>query len=94
MVIFFVNDHKILFKYQSDFWKSHSTYLVLTILMDKITKSLENGDYVISVFLDFSKAFETVDNKILLFKLCYGIRDSAFSWFWKLFDEPETVCHS
>ena len=32
--------------------------------MDKITKSRENGDYVICVFLDFSKAFDTVDHKI------------------------------
>ena len=50
--------------------------------MDKITKSLENGDYVIGVFLDFSKAFDTVDHKILLSKLCYyGIRGSALDWF-------------
>ena len=62
--------------------KSHSTYLVLTILMDKITKSLENGDYVIGVFLDFGKAFDTVDHEILLSKLCYyGIRGSELDWF-------------
>ena len=78
----YLDYNKILFKYQFGFRKSHSTYLALIILMDKITKSLENGDYVIGVFLDFSKAFDNVDHKILLSKLCYyGIRGSALDWF-------------
>ena len=34
---------------------------VLT-LVDKISEALNNGDYVIGVFLDFSKAFDTVDH--------------------------------
>ena len=41
---------------------------VLT-LVDKISEALNNGDYVIGVFLDFSKAFDTVDHDILLKKL-------------------------
>ena len=81
-VISFLNENDVLFKYQFGFRKSHSTYLALTVLMDKLIKSLENGNYVIGVFLDFSKAFDTVDHKILLAKLChYGIRGSALDWF-------------
>ena len=69
-------------KFQFGFRKSHSTYLALTVLMDKLIKSLENGNYVVGVFLDFSKAFDTVDHKIILAKLChYGIRGSALDWF-------------
>ena len=50
--------------------------------MDKITKSLENGEFVVGVFLDFSKAFDTVNHDILLTKLRhYGIRGSAMKWF-------------
>ena len=37
--------------------------------------SIDSGNFVISVFLVFRKAFETVDHKILLSKLdFYGIR--------------------
>ena len=36
--------------------------------------SIDSGNFVISVFLDFKKAFDTVDHKILLAKLdFYGI---------------------
>ena len=81
-VISFLNENDVLFKYQFGFRKSHSTYLALTVLMDKLIKSLENGNYVVGVFLDFTKAFDTVDHKILLAKLChYGIRGSALDWF-------------
>ena len=81
-LISFLDQNKILFRYQFGFRKSHSTYLALTVLMDKLINSLENGDYVVGVFLDFSKAFDTVDHKILLSKLChYGIRGTALDWF-------------
>ena len=50
--------------------------------MDKLIKSIENGDHVIGFFLDFSKAFDTVNHSILLNKLHhYGIRGSALDWF-------------
>ena len=52
------------------------------LMMDEITKALNNNDCVIGVFLDFSKAFDTVNHDILLDKLChYGIRGNALSWF-------------
>ena len=81
-VISFLDDNNILFKYQFWFRKSHSTYLALTILMDKLIKSIENGDHVVGVYLDFSKAFDTVNHTILLTKLHhYGIRGQALNWF-------------
>ena len=44
-----------------------------------LTKSIDNGGHVIGVFLDFNKAFDTVDLGILLSKLYHcGIRGIAF----------------
>ena len=78
----FLNENKILFEYQFGFRKNHSTQLALTFLMDKLINSIENGDHVIGVYLDFSKAFDTVDHTILLNKLNhYGIRGAALNWF-------------
>ena len=42
-----------------------STHLALITLVDKITKSLDNGDIVIGVFIGLKKAFDTVNQKKL-----------------------------
>ena len=56
--------------------------MALITLVDRITEALDNGDYVVGVFLDFSKAFDTVDHAILLDKMfIYGIRAIALQWF-------------
>ena len=50
--------------------------------MEKVSKALDTGKYVVGVFLDLKKAFDTVDHIILLEKLeCYGIRGNIHSWF-------------
>ena len=78
----FLENLKKLYNNQFGFRKCHSTYTALMLLTDNITKSLENGEFVVGVFLDFSKAFDTVKNDILLTKLHhYGIRGFAMKWF-------------
>ena len=73
---------KILTSSQFGFRKSHSTYMALITLMDRLITSLENGEHVIGIFLDFSKAFDTVDYAIFLRKLSdYGTRGNALKWF-------------
>ena len=74
--------YKILVNQQFGFRKLHSSYMALMILMDKLITALENNDTVVGIFLDFSKAFDTVDHGILLSKLFhYGIRSPAHKWF-------------
>ena len=56
--------------------------MALLSLIDRLTHAIQDGEYVIGVFLDFSKAFDTVDHGILLDKLFhYGIRGCAYNWF-------------
>ena len=56
--------------------------MALLLLIDKITGALDKGKCVVGIFLDFSKAFDTVNHDILLQKLSlYGIQDIALAWF-------------
>ena len=74
----FLDKHNVLYKKQFGFRKQHSTIHALNTAVTQIVKSLNNDDVVIGVFLDFSKAFDTVLHRILLRKLeHYGIRGKA-----------------
>ena len=47
--------------------------------MQNITKELENGRHVLGIFIDLSKAFDTIDHNKLLRKLYnYGIRGQCY----------------
>ena len=51
-------------------------------MIEEIVYALEDKRFVLGIFLDLSKAFDTLDHKILLNKLHhYGIRGLAHTWF-------------
>ena len=78
----FINEHNLLYCNQFGFRSNHSPNLALILLMDKISGALERGDYVLGLFLDFSKAFDTVDHDILFSKLsAYGVNGTSLDWF-------------
>jgi hypothetical protein len=77
----FIDKNNILYINQYGFRIGHTTSLALTIFIDKITTALSQNKSTIGVFLDFSKAFDTVDHEILFSKLeHYGIRGLAIQW--------------
>jgi retron-type reverse transcriptase len=59
-----------------------STCTAITELLDTITLALDNNCFALSLFIDVSKAFDSINHKILLSKLeHYGLRGSVYSWF-------------
>ena len=81
-VIAFINKHKILYKNQFGFQSNMCTEYAVNSLINNVTKCLENQETGICIFLDFAKAFDTVNHDILLKKLeYYGIRGIAQNWF-------------
>ena len=77
----FISDNNILYDHQYGFRKGRSTQQAIITLVDKITKSQDIGDIVITLLIDLKKAFDTIDHQILLRKLySYGIRGSMLKW--------------
>ena len=71
----------IITKNQYGFQKNKSTEDALLELHTKIINAYENKKVACGIFLDFAKAFDTVNHKILLHKLeYYGIRGQTLSW--------------
>ena len=78
----FINKNQIFNKHQFGFRDKHSTFMALIILIENLVNAIDNGKCAVGIFLNFQKAFDTVDHCILLDKLYfYGIRGQAFDWF-------------
>jgi len=74
----FFNKHNVLVNNQFGFREGHSTYMPVTSLVDQLTKNIDEGLYSVAIFLDFQKAFDSLDHNILLAKMeHYGIRGAA-----------------
>jgi hypothetical protein len=56
----FINKNEVLFNNQHGFRKKHSTALALLHLVDSITSSIDQRKFTGGIFIDLSKAFNTV----------------------------------
>ena len=71
-----------LYQSQYGFRSGHSCQNAISELVGTILKNQEENKLTIGVFIDLSKAFDTLSHDILLRKLHkYGIRGTALDWF-------------
>ena len=79
----FIDKNNLFNEFQFAFRNNHSTFMALIILVENLVTALDNGNCAVGLFLDFQKAFDTVDHCILLDKLSfYGVRGIAHDWFY------------
>ena len=78
----FLENNKCTYDLQFGFRQKHSTNHALLSMTQEIKETIDKGNVAVGVFVDFQKAFDTVNHKILLQKLeHYGVRGLANNWF-------------
>ena len=70
--------HNLFYSGQYGFRANHSTQFAALELIDRITQDLDQGNMPITIFMDLSKAFDTLNHDILIYKLkSYGLSEAA-----------------
>ena len=78
----FLETNNLICSLQFGFRQKHLTSHGFIHLTDKIREQWDKGNFACGIFVDFQKAFYTVDYQILIQKLnYYGIRRIANNWF-------------
>ena len=84
-LINFLNLHNILYSKQFGFRNNRSTALALIDLINNISSAIDRNETTLGIFLDLSKAFDTINHEILCQKLQhYGIQDTALAWIKRI----------
>ena len=77
-ISYYFESNKILFYGQHCFRNGHSYQTVIHEYLSEINKAKEKKQTTVSLFIDFRKAFDVIDSKLLLLKLFhYGFDNSS-----------------
>ena len=89
-----LEENKLLFNKQFGFRSKKSTELAVTYFMDHLRCEMDSGKLIGAVFIDLSKAFDTISHAGLLNKLPeYGITSTEHNWIADyLFNRKQVVC--
>lgn len=78
----FIENNNVLSKYQAGFRKNNSCETAIQTVLVNWKKALNEKKYVVAVFLDLRRAFETIDHQLLLKKLNkIGCDGTVLKWF-------------
>ena len=70
----FLEIHECIYVLQFGFRSKHSTNHALTSLTETIREALDNSNYAFGIFVDFQKAFDTVNHILLITYSYFKIR--------------------
>jgi len=89
----FIEENDLLSKSQFGFRKRRSTDAAVTLCCDTIRKAAGEGKLTGAVFLDLTRAFDTINHSTLITKLStYGVSDKELDWFQSyLFQRTQTI---
>ena len=91
-MIKFLEKNDIFYTKQFGFRSKHSTDHAILCIIDRIQKAIDNRSFSCGIFLDFSKAFDTVNHEILIHKLeYYGFRGLVKQWFISYLSERRQI---
>ena len=81
-LIEYLEKNDILYKHQYGFREGRSTKLAVTNLINQLVHYQDEGRVAVGVFVDFAKAFDTINHSILLSKIeNYGVSGLPLDWF-------------
>ena len=84
----FLTETDQIYNSQYGFRTGHNCEHAVSELTSAVLKGFQQNEFTLGVFLDLSKAFDTLDHQILLTKLSKcGIRGTTLDWFTSYLSE-------